>query len=93
MALLTREEVQARLANLPGWHLAADGICKTFTLPDFRKAIVFVNAVADVAEARQHYPEIEIRYNRVTITTLSHDVGRVTERDLELAEQIEAIAV
>ncbi|NLC58668.1 MAG: 4a-hydroxytetrahydrobiopterin dehydratase [Armatimonadetes bacterium] len=91
MALLTPEEIRARLTALPDWHLAADGIRKTYSFPDFRKAINFVNAVADIAEARQHHPEIAIRYNKVTLTSLSHDVGQVTERDLELAEQLEQI--
>ncbi len=91
MATLTEEEIRTRLGELPGWSLTPEGIRKTYSFADFRKAIAFVNAVADIAEARQHHPDIDIRYNKVTLTSTSHDAGGVTQRDLDLAAQVEQI--
>ena len=86
MATLTEEEIRTRLGELPGWSLTPEGIRKTYSFADFRKAIAFVNAVAG-----QHHPDIDIRYNKVTLTSTSHDAGGVTQRDLDLAAQVEQI--
>ena len=57
--------------------------------PSFRSAIVFVNRVATIADEEGHHPDIQIRYDRVSLHLWSHDAGGVTERDLKLAERID----
>jgi 4a-hydroxytetrahydrobiopterin dehydratase len=52
----------------------------------------FVNEVADAAEQAQHHPDIDIRFNKVTMALVSHDAGGVTERDMRMAEKINQIA-
>lgn len=59
-------------------------------LKDFRGAIAFVNAVADLAEDADHHPDLLIHgYNKVTVTLTTHDAGGLTQRDFLLAAQIE----
>jgi 4a-hydroxytetrahydrobiopterin dehydratase len=79
------------LRSLDGWTAANNEISKTFAFGDFVQAMAFVTRVADLAEAAGHHPDIDIRYNRVTIGLTTHDEGGVTERDLHLAGQIESV--
>jgi 4a-hydroxytetrahydrobiopterin dehydratase len=72
----------------PGWHVHGNTLRREFELPSFREAIAFVHRVADLAEAADHHPDIDIRYRRVILTLSSHDVGRITDRDRRLAAAI-----
>jgi 4a-hydroxytetrahydrobiopterin dehydratase len=92
MNTLGSDEVASRLKELNGWMLSPDGIRKTYDMGSFLSAMNLVNRVADLAEEANHHPDILITYDRVTFTLRSHDTGAVTDRDLELAARIEAIA-
>src|SRR5215472_14827072 len=93
MPQLSESEIQQALSALPGWSHANNTLTKTFTLPDFANAIALVNGVAEVAEKQGHHPDMDIRYNRVTFTLSTHDVGNaVTEKDVTLAREIESEA-
>jgi 4a-hydroxytetrahydrobiopterin dehydratase len=72
-----------------GWSFAENEIRKSFQFQDFRGAIAFVNAVADLAEAADHHPDITITYNRVLLVLTTHDAGGVTQQDLDLAAAID----
>jgi len=85
-------EIQRALGTLPGWSRRADVLTKTFTWPTFEQGIAFVTRVAKAADAMDHHPDIDIRYTKVTFALSSHDAGGITERDLELARQIEQVA-
>ena len=89
---LKKDDIKARLAGMPGWKLDDDEIEKKFQFADFKQSMVFVNAVADAAEAMDHHPDIEIKYNRVEVTLSTHSEGGVTEKDFALAAQIEEAA-
>jgi 4a-hydroxytetrahydrobiopterin dehydratase len=86
---LAETEVQAFLRRAPGWALDSGMLKKTFTFGDFRAAMAFVNRVADAAEAADHHPDIDIRYNRVTLALVTHDSGGLTTRDTALAGQVD----
>ena len=88
--MLSEEQLAAALVGLPGWQQGDGRILKVFDFPDYAAAIQFVNRVADLAEARNHHPDIRIAYKRVTIELWSHDVRGVTKRDIGLAKAIEA---
>ena len=92
MKLLADDEIQARLAGLEGWTRAPQAIQKRYRLDSFPSVMNFVNRVADLAEGAAHHPDILIQYDSVTFTLTTHDAGGVTEKDLVLAERIEAIA-
>ena len=89
-----RAEAEKLLAQLPGWALALDGnaIEKDFKFKDFYRTMAFVNAVAWIANAQDHHPDITSVWNRVDFRLTSHDVGGVTDRDVRLPETINELA-
>jgi 4a-hydroxytetrahydrobiopterin dehydratase len=89
---LEAKEVSSRLGELPGWSLRRGGgaIERTYTLPSFRASLAFVGYVGELAEAKNHHPDVDIRYNRVTLALSTHDAGGVTGKDFELARLIDA---
>lgn len=89
--VLNDSEVNQSLAALPGWERKGDEIRKTYAHESFPEAIVFVNAVAHLAELMNHHPDIDIRYSNITLALTTHDQGGITAKDVTLAQQIEAI--
>jgi 4a-hydroxytetrahydrobiopterin dehydratase len=82
--------VAAGLARLPGWARVGRAIARTYRFDDFRGSLAFVNRVAQLAERQQHHPDVDIRYNQVTLSIWTHDAGGLTERDFGLAAAIDA---
>ncbi|MBI2881010.1 MAG: 4a-hydroxytetrahydrobiopterin dehydratase [Candidatus Tectomicrobia bacterium] len=91
MARLTEEEIGRGLEELPGWERQGEAIVKTFQFEWFTPAMGFVTKVALLAERYDHHPDIDIRYKRVRLVLTSHDAGGLTERDVNLAKEIEAV--
>ena len=92
MAKLTDAELDAFLSRMERWSFLANAIHKDFAFPGFRGAIAFVNRVAERADVAGHHPDIEIHYSRVQISLSTHDAGGVTEKDVALAAEIDAVA-
>ena len=92
MAKLTESELKVVLDEMEGWASLSNAIHRDFTFPGFRSAISFVNRVAELAEAAGHHPDIEIHYNRVSVSLSTHDAGGVTEKDVALAAEIDLVA-
>lgn len=88
MALLTQQEIDGFLRANPKWKLKDGELIREWTFNDFNLAIAFVNRVAAMADAANHHPDIDIRYNRVRLSLTSHDAGGVTSRDLKIAETL-----
>ena len=84
MPRLDDTAVAEGLQHLPGWERRGNQIVKTFTRADFAQAMVFINEVATAAEAAGHHPDIDIRWNKVTLALSSHAEGGLTERDFQL---------
>jgi 4a-hydroxytetrahydrobiopterin dehydratase len=91
MELLTEDEVAARLAAVPGWAHQGDSISRVITREDFRDALLYVGAVAYLAEAANHHPDIAISWNQVTLTLSTHSAGGLTAADFALAGRISAL--
>jgi 4a-hydroxytetrahydrobiopterin dehydratase len=79
-------------ADAPQWQRNGEVISRTFQFKDFPAAMEFVNAVAQVAEQFQHHPDIDIRWNKVTLALTTHDAGGLTEKDFALARRCDALA-
>ncbi|NLE22603.1 MAG: 4a-hydroxytetrahydrobiopterin dehydratase [Actinobacteria bacterium] len=92
MDTLDHQQIAAALADLDGWEFQDGVLVRTFRFSDFVRAVDFVDRLAAIAEERRHHPDIDIRYNKVTLRLSSHDAGGVTERDVQLAEAIQALA-
>jgi 4a-hydroxytetrahydrobiopterin dehydratase len=90
--LLTQSEIEHELATLDGWTQAGNEISRTFALPSFPAALAFASAVGHLAERADHHPDILIQYRKVTLTLSTHSAGGLTEKDFDLANEINAIA-
>jgi 4a-hydroxytetrahydrobiopterin dehydratase len=92
MSVLSAEMVQESLSSLPQWKLEGKEIVRQYEFADFAAAMVFVNQVAEKAEAAGHHPDIDIRYNKVRLALVSHDKGGLTKRDMSMAKAIDSIS-
>jgi 4a-hydroxytetrahydrobiopterin dehydratase len=89
MARLADEALARELTTLPGWAVEGGMLRKSFRHASFPEAIVFVNAVAHLAEAANHHPDMDIRYSTIAIALVTHDEGGITGKDVALAREIE----
>jgi 4a-hydroxytetrahydrobiopterin dehydratase len=90
--LLTHDDIdRALLEQHIAWTREGDALRTTVTLHDFAGALQFVNAVGAAAEAANHHPDIDIRWNTVHLTLSTHDSGGLTLLDLALASAIDRL--
>ena len=92
MDLLTETQISAELAELPAWTLDGNSIVMTAVRQDFRDSLLYLGAVAYLAEKAGHHPDIAISWNRVTLTLSTHSAGGLTANDFALARQISALS-
>jgi 4a-hydroxytetrahydrobiopterin dehydratase len=92
MARLSDEEIEQRLSGLDGWERGGDAIRRTFELDDFKGSVDFVNRLTPEAEEMNHHPDLEISWNKVTVSVTTHSEGGLTENDFELAGRISRLA-
>ena len=89
-------DVGQYLKRVPGW--VYDGttgvgkITRDFKFRDFKEAMVFVNKVAEIAEAEGHHPDIHIFYNQVRLDIWTHAANGLTENDFVLAAKVNLLA-
>jgi len=74
------------------WRVLLQSLRATFTAPDFTTAAAFVARIAAAADEANHHPDVVLRWGQVTVTTSSHDAGGLTQRDVDLAAAISALA-
>lgn len=90
---LTPAEIDALATTLPAWQLVAGKLHRQFSFVDFSEAFGFMARVALAAEALGHHPEWSNVWNRVTIDLITHDSGGLSNLDVALARQIDALVV
>jgi len=86
---LTAQERAAFLAGHPAWSASGHTLERTIAFTDFAEAMGFVNRVALAAQAADHHPDMDIRWNRVTLRLTTHSVAALTDLDRALAERID----
>ena len=91
MDKLTAAQIKTALVALPDWQKRDKTITRTFVFKDFPAAIKFVNAVARLAEKAWHHPDIDIRWNKVTLALTTHDAGGLTKHDFALARKFDQL--
>ncbi len=91
MARLSDEEIDDRLSGLDGWERDGDAIRRQFELDDFKGSVDFVNRLTPEAEEMNHHPDLEISWNKVTVSLSTHSQGGLTENDFELAARIDEL--
>lgn len=83
---LSRQETTDALPE--GWRLVLDQVLARYLTGDFGAGARFVQRIAELADAVDHHPDVDLRYPHVTVGLASHDVGAITRRDLRLAAEI-----
>ncbi|MET0820955.1 MAG: 4a-hydroxytetrahydrobiopterin dehydratase [Aeromicrobium sp.] len=92
MTPYTDAQIEEALDGLPGWSQEGEALVKSFEFADFTAAIDFLGRAAGPIDEMDHHPEWTNVYNRVDIRLSSHDVGGVTDRDVQLARVLERLA-
>ena len=89
LPILSDIEIKRRLGSLAGWSRKGDAITRTFSFAGYPEAVAFVQRTVKPAEQLNHHPNLDVRYNRVTVTLSTHDSGGITENDLALAATLD----
>lgn len=91
---LTAEEIGQYIAHTPEWEVTDEDVAKivrTFKFKDFKQAMIFVNAIAALAEEENHHPNIAIAYSKVTLTLWTHAIDGLSDNDFILAAKIDRL--
>lgn len=89
---LSDDAITAGLAQLDGWSRDGDAITKTYAFGSYMDGIAFVNGAAEAAEAADHHPDMAVGYKRVTVTLTTHSSGGISQKDLDLAAELNSLA-
>ena len=91
---LTEASVRELLPQVVGWELAEQGhaLCKTFAFKDYYRTMSFVNALAHIANAEDHHPDLSVHYDRCVVRFSTHDVGGLSENDFICAAKADLLA-
>ena len=91
MELLDLRQVDEQLGAGSPWRRESKTLIKDWSGNDFAAALAYVNRVGELAEKAGHHPDIDIRWNKVTLHLSTHSAGGITQADLDLARQIDAL--
>ena len=91
MTVLSDAQVDEALPDLPGWAREAGALRKSVKFPEFLAGIDAVRRVGEHAEAKDHHPDIDIRWRTVTFALVTHSEGGITDKDVEMARDINTI--
>ena len=91
MPALTTKQIDVHLKEVPTWSIHAKTLRRTFQFEGFLVSIHFVKQIAAKAQKLNHHPDIDIRFDKVTLTLTTHDEGGITEKDFALAKQCDAV--
>ena len=88
MAQATEKAILGFLEDNPGWKRDGDAVKAEFKFKDFNEAMGFVTRVGLAAEKADHHPDIDIRWNKVSLVLSTHSEGGITKKDLDLATMV-----
>lgn len=92
-APLTAEAARRLAAEVPDWKVSVEPprVSREFTFKDFKRAMKFVNRVADLAEEEGHHPDFHVHWNRVELVLWTHDLGGLSENDFIVAAKVDRL--
>ena len=91
MMKLSESSIEEKLKNLPGWSIKKDKLHKEFQFNDFNQAFGFMTRAAMEIEKMNHHPEWFNVYNRIVVELTTHDVGGITDNDVNLARILNSL--
>ncbi|PSQ17642.1 4a-hydroxytetrahydrobiopterin dehydratase [Halobacteriales archaeon QS_8_69_26] len=86
--LLSDEEIAEQLPD--GWERDGDEIVRVFEVDEYLRGVNFAQMIGEIAEAQFHHPTMEIRYGELEVRFTSHEEGGITDKDVEMAQLINA---
>jgi 4a-hydroxytetrahydrobiopterin dehydratase len=86
---MSAAEIAAALTQLHGWREDGGMLTKRYTFPDYSHTLSFVNAVAGIAHAEDHHPEITMGYGHCVVRYNTHSIGGISENDFICAAKID----
>ncbi len=92
MEVIPIKDLEKHLEQMKHWFIEGNSITKNYVFPNFKEAISFVNKIAEIAEEKNHHPDLKIfNYRNVTVNLTTHSAGGVTQKDLEMAHLIDLL--
>ncbi|BCU69284.1 4a-hydroxytetrahydrobiopterin dehydratase [Stygiolobus caldivivus] len=91
MRKLDRKEIDVFLSQSSGWSLKENKLEKVFLFKDFKQSVEFITKIQPIADSMNHHPDVCIYYNKVVVQLTTHDVGGITDLDVELAKKIDSV--
>ena len=88
---LSAAAIEKSLGELNGWKVENNNLKKRFSFPNFAKSLAFVNRVGEIAEQRDHHPDITFGWGYAEFSITTHDTGGITAFDFALAKEIDQI--
>ena len=92
MSVLERSELEAEVGRLPGWEVRSGALEKSFQRGDFNGSMVFLNRIAEAANAADHHPDVSISWDTVTLRLVSHSAGGITAADVAMARKSDELS-
>jgi 4a-hydroxytetrahydrobiopterin dehydratase len=93
-AVYTADEAEARLkAELPHWYLEDGWIRRKYKTSGWKSTLMVVNTVGHLAEAAWHHPDLTVSYAFVIVKLMNHAAKGITDKDFELAQEIERVVM
>ena len=85
-------EMKNRMEEIKGWGIEGNAIIKEFEFKDFKETMVLVNKIAEISEKLGHHPSMLVDYSRLRVTLITHGEKTITDKDFELAKEIDKLA-
>lgn len=89
----SQPEAASHLASIPGWTFVEGWLTRRYATEGWPITLMLVNAIGDIAEAADHHPDLAVSWSSVTVRLQTHSAGGVTDKDFELAQKIEEVAL
>jgi 4a-hydroxytetrahydrobiopterin dehydratase len=89
----SEDEVRARLQALPGWYYEGGWIRRLYKTDGWPTTLQLVNQIAFLSEAAWHHPDLSVSFAKVTVKLMTHSENGITDKDFELAQKIEEVAL
>ena len=91
MSCLSNSDIQYAISDLNGWEFKNNAIHKIFTFESYLNSIAFINRLAEIAEEKNHHPDMVVGWCKIDVAFTSHDQGGVTTVCIDMAKRTESV--
>ena len=91
MSCLSNSDIQYAISDLNGWEFKNNAIHKIFIFESYLNSIAFINRLAEIAEEKNHHPDMVVGWRKIDVAFTSHDQGGVTTACIDMAKKTESV--